>query len=313
MQEPTRTREGEFARPDSHFRERVTADGSSGYAAEPGRYYLYVSYACPWAHRTLIVRALKGLEDVIGVTVANPILGERGWAFDDGPGHTRDPINGFRYLMDAYTATEPGYAGRATTPTLWDTRTRRIVNNESAEIVRMFERELDAWAKHPEVDLYPADLRAEIDALDARIYGAVNNGVYMCGFASTQRAYERAFDALFAELDELERRLATRRYLTGDRITEADWRLWVTLVRFDAVYYGHFKTNLRRLVDYPNLWGFTRELYQVPGIAGTVNMDHIKRHYYGSHRMLNPSGIVPKGPALDFFAPHGRERITGSR
>jgi putative glutathione S-transferase len=313
MQEPSRTREGDFARPESRFRERITADGSSGYPAEPGRYHLYVSYACPWAHRTLIVRALKGLEDAIGVTVTNPILGDYSWAFDDGPGHTRDPINGFSYLMDAYKATDPGYTGRATTPTLWDTRTRRVVSNESSEIIRMLGRELDAFAKHPELDLYPPDLREAIDALNARIYSAVNNGVYRCGFASTQQAYERAFDALFAALDELEERLATRRYLTGDRLTEADWRLWVTLVRFDAVYYVHFKTNLRRIADYPNLWGYTRELFQVPGVAATVNMDHIKRHYYGSHRLLNPSGIVPKGPAIDFLGPHGRDRITGSR
>ena len=278
-----------------------------------GRYHLYVSYACPWAHRTLIVRALKGLEEAVGVIVANPILGNDSWAFDDGPGHTRDPINGFAHLMDAYLATDPAYTGRATTPALWDTKTRRIVSNESSEIIRMLGREFDAFAKHPELDLYPADLRPEIDAVNTRVYSRVNNGVYKCGFASTQGAYERAFDALFSELDALEQRLATRRYLCGDRITEADWRLWVTLLRFDPVYHGHFKTNLRRIVDYPNLWGFTRELYQVPAVAGTVNMDHIKRHYYGSHRMLNPLGIVPKGPAIDFLAPHGRESVTGSR
>jgi putative glutathione S-transferase len=309
MHDPVRTREGDFARPESHFRDTITADGSSGYAAEPGRYHLYVANACPWAHRTILVRKLKGLEDVIGLTIADPIVGEQGWAFTDGPGHTRDPINGFAYLMDAYRATDPRYAGHATTPTLWDTKTKRIVNNESSDVVRMLEREFDAWAKHPELDLYPADLRAEIDAVNARVYSRVNNGVYRAGFAASQSAYDRAFDALFAELDTLEARLASRRYLVGDRITEADWRLWVTLVRFDSVYHGHFKCNLRRIVDYPSLWGFTRELYQVPGVAETVDMDHIKRHYYGSHRMLNPLGIVARGPAIDFLAPHGRDRV----
>lgn len=295
---------GAFHRLVSRFRDRVTADGSSGYRAEPGRYHLYVSLACPWAHRTLIARKLKGLEEVIGVTVVDPLRDERGWAFTDAP----DPINGFRFLREAYLATDPDCPSRVTVPVLWDKEQGRIVNNESAELIRMLNSEFDAWGDAT-VDLYPAAHRAEIDALNATIYETVNDGVYKAGFATTQEAYADAFRALFATLDRLEERLASRRFLIGPTPTEADWRLFPTLVRFDPVYHGHFKCNLRRLVDCPHLWGYTRDLYQQPGVAETVNIDHCKRHYYGSHRAINPSGIIPLGPALDFTAPHDRARL----
>lgn len=301
----TRKSGGRFVRADSAFRDRVTADGSSGFPAEPGRYHLYVSLACPWAHRTLILRKLKGLEDAITVSVVHWHMGDEGWTFEDGPGCVPDTVNGFDRLHKVYTAARPDYSGRVTVPVLWDKKTGAIVNNESAEILRMLNREFDAVASS-DADFYPAPLRAEIDAINATVYETVNNGVYRCGFATGQAAYEEAFDALFATLESLEARLADRRYLCGEKLTEADWRLFTTLVRFDAVYHGHFKCNLRRLVDYPNLWGYTRELFQVPGVAETVNFDHIKRHYYGSHSTINPSGIVPKGPAIDFLAPHGR-------
>mgnify|MGYP001103518020 FL=1 len=300
-------RRGAFVRQASRFRDWVSADGSTGYPATPGRYHLYVSYACPWASRVVIVRKLKRLEDVIGMTVVDPIRDERGWRFTAAD---PDPHEGFRFLAEAYAATDPSFEGRVTVPVLWDTETRRIVNNESADIMRMLESAFDAWGD-PSVDLYPADLRAEIDALNARIYETVNDGVYRAGFATTQEAYEEAVDALFATLDELDARLATRRYLCGDRITEADWRLFVTLVRFDAVYVGHFKCNLRRIADYPHLSGYLRDLYQQPGIAETVRFDHIKRHYYGTHPQINPTGIVPRGPLLDLDAPHDRARLGG--
>jgi putative glutathione S-transferase len=298
---------GAFVREDSRFRDRVTADGASGFKAEPGRYHLYVSLACPWASRTLIVRALKKLEDAISLSIVDPHMGEEGWAFSDGPGCIPDTVNGFDFLHQVYTAAKPDYTGRVTVPVLWDKERRTIVNNESSEIVRMLNSEFDAFGDAA-LDFYPEPLRPEIDAVNATVYDHVNNGVYKAGFATTQAAYERAFDALFATLDALEARLARQRYLVGDRITEADWRLFTTLVRFDPVYHGHFKCNLRRLADYPNLWGYTRDLYQVPGVAATVNLDHIKRHYYGSHRTINPTGIVPKGPAIDFAAPHARDR-----
>lgn len=298
---------GAFVRQASRFRDWVSADGSTGYPAAPGRYHLYVSYACPWASRIIIVRKLKRLEDVIGMTVVDPVRDERGWRFtDDDP----DPHEGFRYLAEAYAASDPDFEGRVTVPVLWDTETRRIVNNESADIMRMLESAFDAWGD-PSVDLYPAELHAEIDALNERIYETVNNGVYRAGFATTQAAYEEAVDALFATLDELDARLATRRYLCGARITEADWRLFVTLVRFDAVYVGHFKCNLRRIADYPNLSGYLRDLYQQPGIADTVRFDHIKRHYYVTHPQINPTRIVPRGPLLDLDAPHDRARLAG--
>jgi len=296
---------GEFVRQASAFRDRVTADGSSGLAAEPGRYHLYVSFACPWAHRAIIFRKLKELESVIGMTVVDPIRDERGWAFTNAPGCGPDTVNGFRFLSEAYQATDPRFDGRVTVPVLWDTRERRIVNNESAEVIRMLNSEFDAWGR-ADLDFYPKALRSRIDAVNEEIYAKVNNGVYRCGFATMQEAYDEAFDKLFATLDRLEQRLATRRYLVGDALTEADWRLFTTLVRFDPVYHGHFKCNLRRLADYPNLWGHTRELYQIPGVADTVNLDHIKRHYYVTHRAINPTGVVPRGPEIDFLEPHGR-------
>ena len=297
---------GRFVRQQSVFREWVRADGSTPFAPEAGRYHLYISLACPWACRTLIVRRLKGLEDVIGLTVVDPIRDARGWRFlPDEP----DPISGFTYLREAYVASDPAFDGRVTVPVLWDTRTGRIVSNESADIIRMLNAEFDGVGGDASVDLYPPDLREEIDALNERIYANLNDGVYQAGFASSQEAYEDAFDRVFATLDWLDERLAHQRYLTGDRVTEADWRLFSTLVRFDPVYVGHFKCNLRRLADYPQLSGYLRDLYQRPGIAGTVNLDHIKRHYYGTHPQLNPSGIVPKGPELDFDAPHDRGRL----
>ncbi|MFQ5985180.1 MAG: glutathione S-transferase family protein [Alphaproteobacteria bacterium] len=299
---------GRFVRSDTTFRDWITADGVSGFKAEPGRYHLYVSLACPWAHRTLIVRKLKKLEDVISLSVVDPSMGDEGWAFSDGPGCIPDTANGVSYLHEVYTAAKPDYTGRVTVPVLWDKRTRTIVNNESAEIIRMFNGAFDAFGA-AEVDLYPEPLRADIDAINDLVYENVNDGVYKAGFATTQAAYEEAFDALFQALDELEARLKRRRYLVANRITEADWRLFTTLVRFDPVYAGHFKCNLRRLVDYENLWNYTRDLYQVPGVAETVNFDHIKGHYYGSHGAINPTGIVPKGPALDFTAPHDRDRF----
>ena len=301
-------RSGSFVRQQSAFRRRVSADGATGFPAEAGRYHLYVSLACPWAHRTIIYRRLKKLEDAIGMTVVDPIRDQRGWAFRDGPGHSRDPLNGFRYLAEAYQATDPAFDDRVTVPVLWDKRKKMVVNNESAEVIRMLNSEFDEWGD-AEVDFYPEPLRGEIDALNERIYERVNNGVYRCGFATSQEAYEEAFGILFGMLDELEERLATRRYLTGDRITEADWRLFTTLVRFDPVYVGHFKCNLRRLADYPNLWGYTRDLYQQPGVAKTVNLDHIKRHYYVTHGAINPTRIVPVGPDIDYDEPHGREGV----
>jgi putative glutathione S-transferase len=308
-------RNGEFVRWESGFRHWVTPDGSpgpsgeGGFPAEPGRYHLYVSYACPWAHRTLIVRALKGLAGLIPVSVVHPLMPAESWVFGDYPGATPDQVHGFEKLHQLYDQAAPGFDGVVTVPVLYDTRRRDIVNNESSEIMRMLNGAFDGVGGRAGLDLYPPELRAEIDAINARVYEHVNNGVYRAGFATTQAAYEAAFDRLFETLNALEAILSTRRYLVGERVTEADWRLFTTLVRFDAVYHGHFKCNLRRLVDYPNLWGYTRELYQMPGIAETVHMDHIKLHYYGSHASINPTGIVPKGPDLDFAAPHGRDAI----
>jgi putative glutathione S-transferase len=296
----TASTKGAFLRDASAFRRRVTADGSSGFGAESGRYHLYVSRACPWAHRTLIFRALKGLEDAISISVTHPHMGKDGWTFDEAPGTIPDTVNDARALHEIYTLAKPDYTGRVTVPVLWDKRERTIVNNESSEIIRMLNREFDAFATRAQPDLYPADLAADIDALNDVIYRSVNDGVYRAGFATSQAQYEAAFDALFATLDDLERRLSEGPFLFGDRLTEADWRLFTTLLRFDAVYYGHFKCNLRRLVDYPRLWRYARELYRVPGVAETVNFDHIKKHYYGSHRTINPTGIVPKGPLVGF-------------
>jgi putative glutathione S-transferase len=299
---------GEFERQEDAFRDWVKADGSSPYPPEPGRYHLYVSLACPWAHRTLIVRKLKRLDDVIGVTVVDPVRDERGWAFRDGPGHSSDPVNHFKFLSEAYLASDPQFRGRWTVPVLWDTRTRRIVNNSEDDICRMFNGEFVACDARP-IDLFPAALRAEQEKLSARLYSDVNNGVYQAGFATKQAAYERAVRTLFGTLDELEARLARSRFLLGDRFVESDWRLFCTLVRFDAVYHGHFKCNLRRIVDYPNLQGFLRDLYQQPGVRETVNFDHIKRHYYVTHTELNPTQIVPLGPLLDLDHPPGRDRL----
>ena len=305
---------GRFIRKDSIFRNWVTPDGTpgptgtGGFAAEPGRYLLYVSLACPWAHRTLIVRALKGLEGLIDVAVVNWLMREQGWTFAPGPGVVPDPVQGAAFLHQVYTAADPHYSGRVTVPVLWDRATGRIVNNESADIIRMFDTAFDRLGARPG-DFYPDALRGEIDTLNARIYDTVNNGVYKAGFATTQAAYEEAVAPLFETLDWLEERLSRQRYLTGTRLTEADIRLFTTLVRFDPVYVGHFKCNLRRLVDYPTLLAYTRDLYQTPGVAGTVDLGHIKRHYYESHPTINPTGIVPVGPILDYAAPHGRERL----
>ncbi|WP_353221477.1 glutathione S-transferase family protein [Salinisphaera sp. C84B14] len=297
---------GKFVRESAGFRDWVSADPDSRFTAEAGRYHLYVSLACPWAHRTLILRKLKGLESAIGVSIVDPYMGEWGWSFSDAPGTIRDPLYGLDHLFELYQKAASGYTGRVTTPTLWDRQHETIVSNESADIVRMLNSAFDGVAEHPERDYYPSELRAEIDAVNERVYHDVNNGVYKAGFATTQEAYEQAFEKLFATLDWLDARLAEQRYLAGSRITEADWRLFVTLVRFDAVYVGHFKCNLRRIADYPHLSGYLRELYQVPGIAETTNFDHIKQHYYRSHPTINPTGIVPVGPALDLYAPHGR-------
>ena len=301
------TKAGEFLRNESVFRDRVTADGSSGFRAEPGRYHLYVSLACPWAHRTLILRALKGLEDIISVSVVDPYMGSDGWSFGDRPGCTRDTVNGATCLHEIYVKAKGDYTGRVTVPVLWDRTTATIVNNESAEIIRMLNREFNAFASRDLPDLYPDSLRPEIDRWNALIYPTVNNGVYRAGFATTQDKYEAAVRSLFETLDIIEEHLARHRYLCETRLTEADWRLFTTLVRFDAVYYGHFKCNLQRLSDFQHLWDYTRELYQIPGVAQTVDIVQIKEHYYRSHARINPTGIVPVGPMIDFAAPHGRE------
>jgi putative glutathione S-transferase len=311
-----RTPGGRFMRPVTRFRNWVTEDGGAGpsgtggFAAARGRYHLYVSHACPWAHRTVIMRMLKGLQDVISLSVVEPLYGPRGWRFGTGPGTIPDGVNGASELAEIYLRAEPEYTGRVSVPVLWDKDRRTIVNNESPEIIRMLN---GAFGRYTNIrlDYYPPELRHEIDGVNAVVYENVNNGVYRAGFATSQEAYEEAFVALFAALGELDRRLSSQRYLVGSQLTEADWRLFTTLVRFDAVYYGHFKCNLRRIADYRNLSNYLRDLYQQPGIAATVNMDHIKRHYYGSQRHVNPSGIVPLGPELDFAAPHDRARFDG--
>ncbi len=300
---------GRFQRQSSKFRDWVSDDGSSPYPAEAGRYHLYVSLACPWAHRTVIVRELKGLQDALGMSIVDPVRGKRGWAFTGAPGTTWDEVNGWAYLSEGYLATDHAFDARITVPVLWDTQTERIVNNESADIIVMLNSAFDEFAGRPELDLYPEALRPEIDEVNAKVYENVNNGVYRAGFASSQEAYEEAVFPLFATLDELDQRLAARRYLAGAQPTLADWRLFTTLLRFDPVYVGHFKCNLRRIVDYPNLSGYLRDLYQVPGVAQTVDIDQIKRHYYTTHGAINPSRIVPAGPVLDLDAPHGRESL----
>lgn len=299
---------GKFVRNKSTFLERVTADGSSGFKAEAGRYHLYVSLACPWAHRTLIVRKLKGLEEAISVSIVDPLMGEMGWSFSSNPGCIPDTVNNKEFLYEVYLESDPNCSAVVTVPVLWDKETSKIVNNESSEIIRILNSEFNAFGDEG-LDLYPKGLREEIDEINALVYENVNNGVYKCGFATTQEAYVESFDALFKTLDRLEERLSTRRYLVGRGITEADWRLFTTLVRFDPVYVGHFKCNLRRIVDYPNLSNYLRELYQVPGVSDTVNMEHIKNHYYRSHPSVNPTGIVAKGPALDLNAQHDRARF----
>ena len=299
---------GEFTRQPDVFRRWVTADGSSGYPAAAGRYHLYVSWACPWAHRTIIVRKLKKLETVIGMTVVDPIRDERGWAFREGAGHSPDTINGFQFLREAYKATDSNYIGRITVPVLWDSVTKRIVTNSDDDLMRIFNGEFNRFTESP-IDLYPDGLRQEIDELNTFIYENVNDGVYRAGFATSQHGYERAARRLFTALDQLDARLATHRYLFGPEFVETDWRLFVTLVRFDAVYHGHFKCNLRRIVDYPNLFGYLKDLYQTDGIAETVNVDHIKRHYYVTHDDINPTRIVPIGPDQDLSMPHERDRL----
>ncbi len=313
----TASTKGRFVRKQSQFRNWVTPDGApgasgeGGFAAKAGRYHLYVSYACPWAHRTLIFRILKGLEDMVSVSVVNWLMGAEGWTFPPSPaadGATPDTLNHATQLHQIYTKADPHYSGRVTVPVLWDRTHETIVSNESSEIIRMFNSAFDGIGARPG-DYYPAPMREDIDAVNARIYKTVNNGVYKAGFATTQEAYDEAVTQVFETLDWLDERLATKRYLMGSAITEADWRLFTTLVRFDPVYVGHFKCNIRRLADYPNLSGYLRELYQLPGIAETVNMDHIKNHYYGSHETINPTRIVPRGPKLDYTAPHGREAL----
>jgi len=300
---------GEFVRVTSTFRDWIKADGSTDFPPEAGRYHLYVSYACPWANRTLIYRAMKGLEDVISVNVVNHQLFAGGWHFDASDGSTEDEIFGKQRLREVYEASSPGFDGRVTVPVLFDKKTKRIVNNESSEIIRMLDTEFNAFAKHPDVHFRPEELCARIDEANDFIYPSVNNGVYRCGFATTQEAYEEAFVELFAALDKLEEILSKSRYLAGNSITEADIRLFVTLVRFDPVYVCHFKCNQKRIRDYPNLWAYTCDLYQTPGIAPTVNMFHIKNHYFKSHTMINGYGIVPLGPEVDYTLPHGRENM----
>jgi len=315
QEDVARTKEGRFVRPATHFRNFVTANGGpgptgeGGFPAEADRYHLYVSLACPWAHRTLIFRKLKKLDDVISVSVAEPLYGATGWEFGKGHGGTADEVNGKSTLAEVYLLADPHYTGRVSVPTLWDKKRRTIVNNESSEIIRMLNSAFNAFTD-VHTDYYPAELRAEIDRVNAVVYPNVNNGVYRAGFATAQDAYEEAARAIFATLDDLEPRLSRQRYLAGDRITEADWRLFPTLVRFDSVYFSHFKCNLRRIADYPNLWNYVRDLYQQPGVAETVSIDHIKRHYYGSQPQVNPTRIVPIGPIIDFTAPHDRGRFA---
>jgi glutathionyl-hydroquinone reductase len=297
---------GAFVRGEYPIQGRFSADGSSGFKAEPGRYHLYVSLACPWAQRTLIVRSLLGLEDVISYSVVDPVRDDRGWAFTaDYP----DPVNGFEFLSQAYLATDPEFGARFTVPAIWDRQTGRLVTNNFPDITIDFETQFGAFHSPDAPDLYPEHLRPEIDAIAEVIYHDVNNGVYRTGFATTQQAYEAAFDALFNRLDWLEDRLSRQRYLVGNQLTEADVRLWVTLARFDAVYHGHFKCNRNKLIEFPNLWAYARDLYSLPAFGGTTNFDHIKRHYYMTHPTLNPTRIVPKGPETDWSAPAGRDRL----
>lgn len=313
----TKSTGGRFERTVTNFRNWITADGAAGpsgeggFTAERGRYHLYVSLACPWAHRTLIFRKLKKLEDIISVSVVHPLMREEGWTFGEYPGATGDTLLGKKRLYEVYLAAKPDYSGRVTVPTLWDRKRNTIVNNESAEIIRMFNSAFDDLTGNRN-DYYPEALRSEIDAINEPVYKFVNNGVYRAGFATTQEAYEEAFHALFAELDEIEKRLSRQRYLAGAKLTEADVRLFTTLVRFDPVYVGHFKCNLRRIADYPNLSNYLRELFQMPAFGETTNFHHIKTHYYASHRQINPTGIVPLGPELNLGAPHDRAKFKSA-
>ena len=308
------TENGEFVRMDSQFRHWITIDGSAGpsgeggFKAEPGRYHLYVSHACPWAHRTIIIRLLKKLEDVMSISVVHPHMGPKGWNFREYRGATGDTLYGYDYMHQLYSRADPHYTGIVTVPVLWDKQRDTIVNNESSEIIRMLNSAFNQWGD-ASVDLYPEALRDEIDDINQRIYDNVNNGVYRVGFASTQTAYEHNFDRLFETLDYLDARLAKQRYLVGKKITEADWRLFTTLIRFDAVYVGHFKCNLKRIADYPNLFNYLLELYQYPDIADTVYFEYIKQHYYYSHTEINPSRIVPKGPSQDLMQVHNRDKM----
>ena len=309
QEDVSRTTNGRFIRPTTAYHNAVTADSTSYFPAEAGRYHLYISLACPWAHRTLIFRTLKKLDGVISLSVTAPLYGKTGWEFDPAQGGTRDAANDRKTLAEIYLITDPHYTGRVSVPVLWDKKRRTIVNNESSEIIRMLNSAFEAFTD-VHTDYYPEALRDEIDRINDLVYPTVNNGVYRAGFATSQEAYEEAARGIFSTLDQLEELLSRQRYLAGKAITEADWRLFTTLVRFDAVYYSHFKCNLRRIVDYPNLWNYLRDLYQMPGIAATVSLDHIKRHYYGSQLKVNPTGIVPIGPLIDFTAPHDRGRFA---
>ncbi len=318
QEDGVRTKDGHFIRPTTRFRNWVTPDGAAGpsgeggFAAQAGRYHLYVSLSCPWAHRTVIFRKLKKLEKAISMSIVSWHMGKQGWTFDTEHGSTGDQVNGKSKLAEIYLMADPHYSGRVSVPVLWDKQRKTMVNNESPEIIRMLNSAFGAFTDERS-DYYPAALRAEIDRVNDLVYPNINNGVYRAGFATSQQAYETAFRALFDALDEIEQRLSEHRYVAGNTITEADWRLFCTLVRFDAVYYSHFKCNWRLIGEYPNLSNYLRDLYQVPGIAETVSLDHIKRHYYGSQRQVNPTGIVPVGPQLDFAAPHNRERFTKTR
>ena len=309
----TKSTKGKFVRQSAAYRNWITASGEpgpsgeGGFEAELGRYHLYVSLACPWAHRSLIFRKLKGLEEAISVSVVKAYMGAEGWTFEPGDGVVADGVNNVSRLHEVYTLADANYTGRVTVPVLWDKKKKTIVSNESAEIIRMLNSAFDDVGAQPG-DYYPEELRDEIDSLNSTIYSNINNGVYKAGFATTQAAYEEAANTLFTTLDSLEERLSSQRYLVGSKVTEADWRLFTTLVRFDPVYVGHFKCNRRRLIDYQNLWGYVCDLYQTPGVADTVDLDYIKRHYYGSHTTINPTGIVPIGPDIDYAATHERAR-----
>ncbi len=310
----TKSSKGRFKRSESQFRNWVTANGDAGptgkagFKAEPGRYHLYVSLACPWANRTLIFRAIKGLEAMIDVSVVHWLMADNGWTFEPGEGVIADPIHNAKNYYEVYLAADPHYSGRVTVPVLWDKKTNTIVSNESADIIRMFNSAFEQVGAKPG-DYYPAQFQEKIDAINQRIYDTINNGVYKSGFATTQDAYEEALYPLFESLDWIEEILSRKRYLCGSTLTEADWRLFTTLIRFDAVYYGHFKCNLKRIVDYPHIWAYTRDLYQTPGVAETINMHHIKHHYYESHTTINPTGVVPVGPKLDFEQAHFRQKM----